>query len=265
MATLTLLASVPALAGSPTARPAPPPPAAYAHADEFLARFGAQAGLFLLALGALCVIYGVYAYPRLGRLTRSLAHVAANVAVCGLALYLAFGAMRSGPRELADMGFLAGHVIVVGMIVALVSGLLVAFAPLPDEATCARWSFRLRRYGWGVMAGFVAAPLVGMAAELAIAAGPGLRLAAPQPGLALLGEVFGIVAGWLIVAPVTGLLNMARACLEGRAARLPQGVPTGAGVALALLGAMVAGWFVPFSQQTAHAMVHTLVMPLALR
>jgi len=256
-------------AGPPAAHPAAPLPPAHVHADQFLARFGGLIGLALLLLGALYVAYGAYgvrAYPRLRPLSRSLTHVAANVAACGVALYVVFGAVRSGARPLVDLGFLFGHVIVIGLMIALVSGLAVAFVPVPDEEEAhGRRYFRLRRFAWGVFAGFVAAPLVGMLAEFVIAASPALRLAAPPRGLLLLGEVFGLIAGWLVVAPVTGLVNVARAGLEWRAARLPRAALPGVGVALALAGAVVSGAFVPFSPQTAHAIARTIVLPLALR
>jgi hypothetical protein len=240
-------------------------PPARAHVDLFLAQYSALLGWLVLLLGIFYVVYGVRHYAGLRPLSRSLAHVAANVVVCGIVLYLLFGAVQSSTLELADFGFLSAHVIVVGMFAALVSGALVAFMPQPDDATARMGrEFWLHRFAWGLLAGLAAGPLVGALAELLLAASPALGYRPPLGGLLLLGDVFGIVAGWLVVAPLTGLVNVARVHLEEQAARLPANVLPSVGSAIVLCGLLLVG-FSPFSSATVHAVAHTLVLPLASR
>lgn len=239
-------------------------PPARVHVDLFLAQYSSLIGWLVLLLGVFYVVYGVRHYARLRPLTRSLAQVAANVVACGIVLYLLFGAVQSSTVELADLGFLSAHVIVVGMFAALVSGALVAFAPQPDPAARSRRIFWLRRFAWGMLAGFVAGPLVGALAELVLSATPALGFSPPVRGLLLLGDVFGIVAGWLVVAPITGLVNVARVHLEEQAARLPANVLPTVGGAIALCGLLLVG-FSPFSPDTVHAVAHSLILPLASR
>jgi hypothetical protein len=233
--------------------------------DQFLAQNSSLLGLVALTLGIFYVAYGLRQYPRLRPMGRALTHVAANAVACGLALYLAFGAIQVGTHALVDVGFLFAHVIVVGMVAGLVSGLLVAFVPTPDAATCARFGFRLRRFAWGLLAGFAAGPIVGVLMELLLSVNPVLRFAPPGRGLLLLGDIFGMMAGWLVVAPVTGLVNVGRVVIEGRVSRMPQGWLPSAGIALVLVGAMLTGWFAPFSETTAHAIAHAIVLPLVNR
>src|SRR5262249_23646121 len=164
-------------------------------------------------------VYGLRQYSRLRPLSRSLAHVTFNVVVSGIALYLIFGAVQSTSASLADLGFLFAHVIVVGMLTALVAGMMVAFASQPDEVARARRPGWRGRSAWGLFAGFVAGPIVGALAELALAGSPALGFAPPGRGLLLMGDVFGIVAGWFVVAPITGLLNVARVHMEEQAGR----------------------------------------------
>jgi hypothetical protein len=243
-------------------------PPARTHVDLFLAQYSALLGWLVLLLGVFYVGYGVRHYARLRPLSRSLAHVAANVAVCGIVLYLLFGAVQSSTVELADFGFLSAHVIVVGIFAALVSGALVAFMPQPNDAAAdtprTGRAFWLRRFVWGLLAGLVAGPLVGALAELLLAASPALGYRPPLGGLLLLGDVFGMVAGWLVVAPLTGLVNVARVHLEEQAARLPANVLPSVGGAIVLCGLLLVG-VSPFSPATVHAVAHTLVLPLASR
>jgi hypothetical protein len=150
------------------------------------------------------------------------------------------------------------------MFAALVSGALVAFAPQPDAGDRARRVFWLRRFAWGLLAGIIAGPLVGALAELVLRATPALGFTPPLRGLLLLGDIFGIIAGWLVVAPLTGLVNVARVYLEEQAARLPANVLPSLGSAIALGGLLLVG-FSPFSPATAHAVTHALILPLASR
>ena len=182
----------------------------------------------------------------------------------GIALYLIFGAVQSSRAALADFGFLSAHVIVVGMLTALVSGAMVAFAHQPNGAARAQRSFWLRRFVWGLFAGFLAGPIVGALAELVLAGSPILGFPSPGRGLLLLGDVFGIIAGWFVVAPITGLLNMARVRLEEEAARLPANWVPSAGTALALLGIALTG-FSPFTPETVHAVAHAIILPIVSR
>jgi hypothetical protein len=239
-------------------------PPAHVHVDQFLAQYSSLLGWVVVALGVFYIVYGVRHYARLRPASRSLAHVTCNVVVSGIALYLVFGAVQSSTAALADFGFLFAHVIVVGMLTALVSGAVVAFARQPDAAARARRAFWPRRFVWGLFAGFVAGPIVGTLAELVLAGSPALGFSPPGRSLLLLGDVFGIVAGWFVVAPITGLLNMARVRLEEGAARLPAQWAPSAGTALALFGIVLAG-FSPFSPETAHAVAHAIILPLVSR
>lgn len=242
-------------------------PAAHIRVDAFLAQYGALAGWAVVGLGLFYIFYGVRGYPYLTPLSRSLVHVALNVLVCGLALYLLFGFVQSSSASLADLGFFAAHVIVVGMLSALVSGTLVAFArqlPPPAEPGRARWGYWGRRFVWGLLAGLIAGPLVGTMVELALAGTPSLGFAAPGRGLLVLGDVFGIVAGWFVVAPLTGLLNMLRVHLDEQVARIPATSMASAGMLLAMCGVVMTG-IAPFSPATVHAVAHAIVLPLAGR
>ncbi len=242
-------------------------PAAHTHVDAFLAEYGSLLGWVIVALGLFYVFYALRQYPYLTPLARSLAHVALNVVVCGVALYLLFGFVQSSTASLADLGFLAAHIIVIGTLTALVSGALVAFArqrPAPEGPGQAVRSFWMRRFLWGVFAGFVAGPIVGALAELLLAGTTALGFAAPSRGLLILGDVFGIVAGWFVVAPLTGAANVLRVRLDEQAARLPVNAVGSAGTLLALCGLVLTG-FTPFSPQTIHAVAHTIVLPLAGR
>jgi len=239
-------------------------PAAHVHVDQFLAQYSTLLGWLVVALGVFYVVYGVRQYARLQPAGRSLAHLSINAVTSGIALYLIFGAVQSSTATLADFGFLSAHVIVVGMLTALVSGAMVAFAHQPDAATRARRDFWRRRFAWGLFAGFLAGPIVGALSELALARSPILGLASPGGSLLLLGDIFGIVAGWFVVAPITGLLNMARVQLEEEAARLPATWVPGAGMALALLGIVLTG-FSPFTPETVHAVAHSIILPIVSR
>jgi len=77
-------------------------------------------------------------------------------------------------------------------------------------------------------------------------------------------RIFGIAVGWLVVAPVTGVVNILWVHLDARTARLPANAVTSAGTLLALCGVILTG-FTPFSPQTAHAIAHAMVLPLAGR
>lgn len=239
-------------------------PAAHVHVDQFLAQYSTLLGWMVVALGAFYVVYGVRHYARLRPVSRSLAHVSLNVVISGIALYLIFGAVQSSTASLADFGFLSAHVIIVGMLTALVSGAMVAFAHQGDAAARAQRIFWLRRFAWGLFAGFLAGPIVGALAELALAGSPALAFASPGRGLLVLGDLFGIVAGWFVVAPITGLLNMARVRLEEEAARLPANWVPSAGAALTLLGIVLTG-FSPFTPQTVHAVAHAIILPIVSR
>jgi hypothetical protein len=239
-------------------------PAAHVHVDQFLSQYSALLGWVVVAMGVFYVIYGVRHYARLRPISRSLAHVCLNVVVCGTVLYTALGAVQSSTSTLANLGFLSAHVIVVGMLAALVSGAMVAFARQPDVAARARRTFWLRRFTWGVLAGFVAGPVVGTLAEPALAGSPALGFAPPGRGLLLMGDVFGIIAGWLVVAPITGVVNVARVYLEERAAKLPANWVPSVGTALALCGIVLTG-FSPFSPETMHAVAHSIILPLVSR
>lgn len=242
-------------------------PAAHIRVDALFAQYGSLVGWAVVGLGLFYAMYGVRQYPYLRPLSRSLLHVALNVLVCGVILYLLFGFVRSSSASLADLGFLAAHVIVIGMLTALVSGLLVAFArqaPPPEELGYARWRYWARRFLWGLLAGLIAGPVVGTLAELVLAGTPSLGFAAPGRGALILGDVFGIIAGWFVVAPLTGLLNVLRVRLDEQVARLPANSITSAGTLLALCGIVLTG-FAPFSPETVHAVAHTIVLPLAGR
>lgn len=242
-------------------------PAAHTHVDALLAEYGSLLGWVVVALGIFYVFYAVRQYPYLTPLARSLMHVTLNIVVCGVALYLLFGFVQSSTASLADLGFLAAHIIVVGMLTALVSGTLVAFArqrPVPDGPRRAQLVFWMRRFRWGLFAGFVAGPIVGALAELLLAGTVAFGFAAPSNGLLILGDVFGIVAGWFVVAPLTGVVNVLRVRMDAEVARLPANAVASAGTLLALCGLALTG-FTPFSPQTVHAVAHAIVLPLAGR
>lgn len=239
-------------------------PAAHVHVDQLLAQYGSLIGWVIVALGIFYVVYGLRKYPSLRPFSRSLAHVALNVVASGLVLYLLFGFIQSNSLAIADLGFLAAHLIVIGMLTALVSGALVAFATQPDAAQRARRGFWVRRFAWGLFAGFLAGPIVGVLGELLLSGTHALAFASPGKGLLLLGDVFGIVAGWFIVAPVTGLVNVLRVRMDEQVARLPANALPSAGTVLALVGLVLTG-FTPFSPATVHAMAHAIVLPFAGR
>lgn len=242
-------------------------PAAHIRVDAFFAQYGSLVGWAIVGLGVFYAFYGVRQYPYLRSVSRSLLHVALNVLVCGLVLYLLFGFVQSTTSSAADLGFLAAHIIVVGMLTALVSGALVAFArqsPEPQESGPAQWHYWAQRFLWGLLAGLIAGPVVGTLAELMLAGTPSLGFPAPGRGVLILGDIFGIVAGWFVVAPLTGLLNVLRVRLDEQVARLPANSIASAGTLLALCGLILTG-FAPFSPETAHAVAHSIVLPLAGR
>src|SRR5690348_4840826 len=107
-------------------------PAAHVHVDQFLAQYSSLLGWIVVVMGIFYVVYGTRQYARLRPASRSLAYVALNVVASGIVLYMAFGTIQSTTQAFVDFGFLFAHVIVVGMLTALVSGAMVAFVRQPD-------------------------------------------------------------------------------------------------------------------------------------